>query len=347
MAGAKDSASMKATNAKMMCPDFPQPINSPRWNRFPRGGSILALLLMRSPGDGTRQQFPSQKPNQSHSHMKNFISFQALAILVWCQMAISASAAIVTYEFSGTVGYTSNPSNALPTGIVYGAPFTGIFTYNTDPKVSGPDMSASTNSGDFYFGTNGGFLMTVSVAGHTFSVTKHSAGDPTASFNVENDYFGEDSIQVGDSTPNVLMDGAQFPGNQVKCYASLAFYDYTATALDTDALPTNAPILAKFPNTHKLEINAYGPGLLFDFSGTITNISVVPHPPLSIRRGAGNNVVLAWPLAAQGFTLEQNTNLTGGGSWTTNATFVVDSSTEHSVTVPSSSAACFFRLISP
>jgi hypothetical protein len=272
----------------------------------------------------------------------------SLCAALVCAIANNASAVIVSYGFSGTVTSIMNPSNAVPSGVVYGTPFTGIFTYNTETNMSGPDFAPSTNSGDFYFSTNGGFLLSVSIAGHVLSVIKHtSPDDPTAYFIVHNDYAGYDSLEVGDSSPNVLMDGAQLPGNQVKCYASLSFYDNSATALNTDALPSTPPTLASFPNTHRLEVNAYGPALMFDFIGTITNISVMPRLGLSIHRVAGDNVTLSWPLAAQGFDLEQNTNLTTGAGWQTNFTSIIDTATDHTVTMPVSDPACFFRLKSP
>lgn len=65
-------------------------------------------------------------------------------------------------------------------------------------------------------------------------------------------------------------------------------------------------------------------------------------PSLSIRR-TGANAVLAWPAAVNGYTLEYTTQL-GSGFWTTETTPVVNTATEHTVTVPANSGRRFYRL---
>lgn len=68
-----------------------------------------------------------------------------------------------------------------------------------------------------------------------------------------------------------------------------------------------------------------------------------PQPPsLSIRR-TGANAVLAWPVAVNGYTLEYTTQL-GSGFWTTETTSVVNTATEHTVTVPANAGRRFYRL---
>lgn len=280
--------------------------------------------------------------------MKNSIKFQIFALLIACQTTINASATIVSYGFSGTITYINNPSNALPSGIAYGTPFTGIFTYDTAAVVSGVDFDPSTNSGNFYFGTNGGFAVSVNVGGHVFATKRSGPADAYASFIVHNNYFGYDSLEVDGDQPNFLMDGNPIPGNPDASSILLDFYDNSTTALNTDALPTNAPVLAAFPDAHRFEVVANkGPGQLFSFSGDITVIAASPQPVLNISPQAGAKIRLAWPLAAQGFGLQQNTNLVTGSGWQTNVTAVVDTTTEHTVTLPTSSSACFFRLKSP
>ena len=48
---------------------------------------------------------------------------------------------------------------------------------------------------------------------------------------------------------------------------------------------------------------------------------------------AGDQAIVSWPLAFSGFTLEDNPDL-GPGNWTAVLTSVIDTSTEHTVTVP-------------
>jgi hypothetical protein len=280
--------------------------------------------------------------------MKTFIKLQALAVLIGCHIAIKASATLVSYGFSGTVTSLQNPSNALPAGIAYGTPFTGAFTYDTTANVLGIDFNNSTNAGDFYFGTNGGFSLFVTLAGHTFATTKHASNsDPYADFIVHNDLNGHDTLEVGDGNPNVVMDGSPIPGNPDVSGLTLSFYDYSATALDTDAMPTVPPLLSSFPDRHQFEIVAIkSQDLLFSFKGTITNIVSLMQPQLNLQLQPNKTVLLSWPLAAQGFILEQNTNLTAGIGWQTNAAAIIDTSTDHTVTLPTSDSM-FFRLKAP
>lgn len=70
-----------------------------------------------------------------------------------------------------------------------------------------------------------------------------------------------------------------------------------------------------------------------------------PLPFLSIHR-TGANAVLSWPVAISGFTLEYTTQL-GSGVWTTEAASVVNTATEHTVTVPALSGRRFYRLRKP
>ena len=53
--------------------------------------------------------------------------------------------------------------------------------------------------------------------------------------------------------------------------------------------------------------------------------------------------MLSWPVAVSGYTLEYTTQL-GSGFWTTEAASVVNTATEHTVTVPASSGRRFYQL---
>ena len=67
-----------------------------------------------------------------------------------------------------------------------------------------------------------------------------------------------------------------------------------------------------------------------------------PLPLLAIRR-TGANAVLSWPVAIPGFALEYTMQL-GSSEWFAESTAVVDTATEHTVIVPSSSGHRFYRL---
>ena len=61
---------------------------------------------------------------------------------------------------------------------------------------------------------------------------------------------------------------------------------------------------------------------------------------------ASGFVVLAWPVSVEGFMLEQSPDLSPQ-SWTDVLTPVVDTATEHTVTVPITGPRMFFRLKKP
>lgn len=71
--------------------------------------------------------------------------------------------------------------------------------------------------------------------------------------------------------------------------------------------------------------------------------NVAPTPKLSIRRGAGNTVILSWPEPSPGYVLEQTTNLNAGWSDVTDPSVIVGPNRE--VTLPVTGIGRLFRLI--
>jgi hypothetical protein len=57
----------------------------------------------------------------------------------------------------------------------------------------------------------------------------------------------------------------------------------------------------------------------------------------------GSTAILSWPLNASGFTLEETTAL-GSGLWTSTPQSIVDTASEHTVTVPVLGTLKLFRL---
>jgi hypothetical protein len=74
-------------------------------------------------------------------------------------------------------------------------------------------------------------------------------------------------------------------------------------------------------------------------------LSVVQMPgaPLLKIKLVGTNAVVSWPLSAAGFVLQETSNLKSG-SWSTTPQSVVDTATEHTVTVPAQGVVKVFRL---
>jgi hypothetical protein len=72
-------------------------------------------------------------------------------------------------------------------------------------------------------------------------------------------------------------------------------------------------------------------------------IAQTPGAPILKIHLAGPNAVLSWPVSVMGFTLQESTALSTG-SWTNTPQAVVDTATEHTVTVPAAGLMKCFRL---
>ena len=273
--------------------------------------------------------------------MKRNAFIRTVMGFVCCHITVTATAAIVSFGFGGTVSYVDNPSNALPANIILDAPFTGIVTYDTAAIRGGVDFDSSTNSGAYYFTTNGGLWLALSVAGHTFDVVQPSPGDPYADILIYNFPDPQDVFWIDASAPTIRLDGAPLAGASNADGFSVQLYDNTGTAYTNDFLPVVPPNLSAFPNLRA--INVYTAA--FHLTGTLTEIGA-PRPVLAIRSQAGPAARLSWPTAARGFKLLQNTNLTSGIGWQTNATPIIDTATEHTVTTPLT-GSMFYRLKTP
>lgn len=87
----------------------------------------------------------------------------------------------------------------------------------------------------------------------------------------------------------------------------------------------------------------YGPIFMAD------NLVATPVPPPPVLRLSfiANQIVIAWPTNAAGFSLQSNTNLANGNGWSavTNTPMVVD--VNYDVTLPLSVREIFFRLKQP
>ncbi len=81
-------------------------------------------------------------------------------------------------------------------------------------------------------------------------------------------------------------------------------------------------------------------------SGFWTGITVVQTPEapgLNIRPAPGGKVVLSWPVTVDGFVLEENPS-PGSLRWARTQTAVIDTRTEHTVTVPAVGVIKCYRL---
>jgi len=67
-------------------------------------------------------------------------------------------------------------------------------------------------------------------------------------------------------------------------------------------------------------------------------------PILKIKLIGGGMAVLSWPVNVPGFTLEETPTVTQPNNWTTTPQSVVDTATEHTVTVPAVGVIKCYRL---
>jgi hypothetical protein len=76
------------------------------------------------------------------------------------------------------------------------------------------------------------------------------------------------------------------------------------------------------------------------FRSGVTVLQTPGAPLLQIKLLAGNQVVISWPANVTGFILEYTTNL-GSGEWSAEPAPVVDTATEHTVTVTALGYKCY------
>ena len=77
------------------------------------------------------------------------------------------------------------------------------------------------------------------------------------------------------------------------------------------------------------------------FWSGITLIQTPGAPVLKIKLIGGGQAVISWPASATGFTLQESADIAQPNSWNATPTAVVDTATEHTVTVPSVGVKCY------
>lgn len=83
------------------------------------------------------------------------------------------------------------------------------------------------------------------------------------------------------------------------------------------------------------------------FWSGVTVLQTPGAPILKIKLIGGGLAVLAWPVSATGFTLQETLNLTQPNSWSATPQAVVDTATEHTVTLPAAGMTKCYRLTKP
>ena len=262
-------------------------------------------------------------------------------------LAATATAAPVTYWFSGFVTAVNNASNAMPFSVNVGAPFTARLSY--DPSLVASSNLNSYPEGDtgFYYFTNvDGISILFQIAGHTITNIVHPwryAG----LVGIYDRYNNEDSYWA-QITGRLALDGTPYLDDPQFSVISIYLDDDSQTAFDSVALPTKAPALDKLKSHRDMVWGAYiddgGPTPIFGVSGELTSITTTEQVQLNYRPLATGKAQLGWPVDLSGFTLQTSTNLSST-NWQTVTNSVVDISVEHTVTVSNTVPARFYRLI--
>lgn len=259
-------------------------------------------------------------------------------------LALPMTAAPVTFWFTGQVDALLNASNTAPQGVAIGTPFDGRIRYNPDEVLfADTNQVGSGTRSQYNFGTTAAFSFTLNIAGNTIS----NIPNPTISglIGVEDNLAESDRLYIETSSA-LMMNGTNlvnFP-NQVSM--SIFMQDESATAVSAAVLPLAPPVLERFSDGAYLNLvarNSNGTLDLFNIGGRIQLISTSETVQLHVRRASASTVQLAWPVHTSGYTLHSTTNLTTP-NWQPVATPIVDTASEHTVTVPSISGPRFFRL---
>ena len=278
--------------------------------------------------------------------MKTARLLKALALVVSVIVChATGSAAPVTYWFSGVVDDFANSSNAAPAGVTVGTPFVGRISY--DPKDVWYASTNSINGGGLYsqyeYTNAATFTFTLYIAGHT--ITNTAVTGRSGIVGVENDVSDRD-YYYADTGSALRMNETNLVAAPNQASMTLGLLDPSSTALDSTALPLAAPVLSEFEEGGYLVLsarNSNGTKELFYVGGPVSEIRTNEIVVLESRRISASTAQLAWPLYANGYTLQSTTNL-ANPNWQTVGTAVVKTATEHTVAVSIAGPQRFYRL---
>jgi hypothetical protein len=288
---------------------------------------------------------PLYKTPAVFTHTFRLLKTLVLVLLAAANHAL-VSADPVTFWFSGVVDGFINAANAAPTGVSVGTPFVGRISYN---PAGVSNASTNDHAGGVYSQYNFpgmAFTFTVYLAGHTISNAVVSG--PIGAIVVENNVSEQDRYTVEAYT--LMLNGTNLVAEPNQSGVSLALIDPSGTALNSTALPLAPPVLSQYTNDEgeagRLAIvgrNSNGTKDLFNIGGKVSEIRTDEIVQLQLRQINASTAQLAWPLYANGYTLQTTTNLRSP-NWKNVATPVVDVGMHHTVNVPSTGAPQFFRL---
>jgi uncharacterized repeat protein (TIGR03803 family) len=148
---------------------------------------------------------------------------------------------------------------------------------------------------------------------------------------------------VGQPVPQSILQNGSATLDVVVFSTNSVSYQWRRNGMD---IPGATNVAFSVTNAHGADFADYSVAVT---SGGVTILSsnapvaLLPERPLlSLRRQAGN-VLLSWPGAYTGFTVEQSTALSGG-TWSPVSQTTSLNSDGYSVTIPMESTPMFYRL---
>lgn len=267
--------------------------------------------------------------------------------LTLASFAAAATAAQVSFWFSGVIKNLNVASNVVPSGIAEGTPFTGCVAYDSSGWSSTNLVSFPTGQiGDYYFHDMTKMQLVVQMGWHTFINSNSPSGYNCGQVEVVNQFNNNDAFYAETASASLVMDGATWLAFPDSANWAVYLKDLSKVAYSSVAIPTNAPTLAQFPDSPELGLYAYGndgQDFYFSVNGPITNITSTEQVMLNIRRTTPTHITLAWPAVANGFKLQSRGNLSTG-NWQDVIASVIDDTSDHTATVATGGTNTYFRL---
>ncbi len=185
----------------------------------------------------------------------------AVSLVILLAANGTTQAALMAYEFSGVIQSVVDDDNQLAGTISLGDPFSGRYIFETTTPDSDPDV----NHGWY---VSSAASLTVLVGQATLP-----APGPSCSIIVDNPPSGPDELHLY----GVRFSSEIGPISEM----DVIFHGGMPTLFDTDALPVGPLILSSFAGGW-LQVFGSTEVAWYKFSGTITELAVVPEPSTAL-----------------------------------------------------------------
>jgi hypothetical protein len=196
--------------------------------------------------------------------MKKDVLKIALVVLLCCGGL--AQAVPITIQISGNItALAGTGRESVPDTIHTGVSFTGTYTYESSTVAS------TINGGVGHHIHNAPYGISLSLGGYTFATAPNHVGQFDMWIVNDAPENGLHDLYLVRSYGNISTPSVDFTSS-----IEWNLWDYTHTALSSDALPTTAPVLTDW-NHNLLEMSGYDSlGRSIYIQGTVTQ--AIPEP---------------------------------------------------------------------